>query len=265
MSEQKRELPELLSELLTAVLCSNLTDEEQLLVDRIESRRSQLLKSTEPLTYVEVGALASDAPKNLNDYRKTKTVGEICRISKSPRWAPLLFRIMRECRPNNCLELGAAVGISAAYHRSGLQVNGKGNLTIIEGAEAFGRIVDETLLDLGLEDRTKLLIGTFDSQLPVVLDEYGPFDYIFLDGQHTYEATIRFFEMFKGGVTDPALIVFDDIDWSHSGMDRAWNEIVHDNVVTAAIHLGPMGCCIVGSGIRLSFRPINMFPQDGRV
>ena len=63
-----------------------------------------------------------------------RTLGDMTRSSTSPRWAYLLFRLIRELRPESVLEMGSCVGISACYQAAALELNGAGKLLTLEGA-----------------------------------------------------------------------------------------------------------------------------------
>jgi len=44
------------------------------------------------------------------------TVGKTCKIASKPYfWSLLLFKLIREFKPSNTIELGTCLGISGAY------------------------------------------------------------------------------------------------------------------------------------------------------
>jgi predicted O-methyltransferase YrrM len=69
-----------------------------------------------------------------------------------------------------------------------------------------------------------------------VLEKIKTLDMLFIDGNHSYDATMRYFEMCKPYLHNQSLIVFDDIYWS-KGMTQAWKEIKADPIVTVSIDL----------------------------
>ena len=46
----------------------------------------------------------------------------------------------------------------------------------------------------------------------------------FIDGNHRYEPTIRYFEMLMKNAGEGTILIFDDIHWSPE-MTRVWTEI----------------------------------------
>lgn len=65
-------------------------------------------------------------------------------------------------------------------------------------------------------------------------------DFVFFDGNHQYEPTLKYFNMCLDKVHSKSVFVFDDINWSE-GMQRAWNEIKNHPKVTVTIDLFMMG------------------------
>ena len=87
---------------------------------------------------------------------------------------------------------------------------------------------------------TLLTVGEFDKQLPKVLPNIETIDFAFIDGNHRYEPTLKYFEMLLGKSTDQSIFIFDDIYWSE-GMCKAWKEIIARPEVTVSIDLYRMG------------------------
>jgi predicted O-methyltransferase YrrM len=169
------------------------------------------------------------------------------RNSKRLPWCELLFRTLRELRPERAIELGTCVGISASFQAAALELNGAGHLVTLEGQEAFARIARANLEELGLAGRATLVVGRFDETLPRVLAEpLGPVDFVFLDGNHTEEATWRYYEALLPAMRERGVLVFDDIDWS-AGMRRVWTRVREDSRLGAAIDLTKIGVGVVGT------------------
>jgi hypothetical protein len=98
----------------------------------------------------------------------TEALGSINRIaSKPPYWCRLLFHLIRGWRPSTCIEMGTAVGISAAYQAAALKLNGSGRLTTLEGAEGLAAVARRNFRNLGL-DTVEVRIGRFQDTLPVL-------------------------------------------------------------------------------------------------
>jgi predicted O-methyltransferase YrrM len=215
---------------------------------RIETLRGELNASTQEVLRRDFGA-GNSASKRTQEEQDAgvevaDTLGRISKVaSKPPFWCRFLFKLVRTTEPRSCVEMGTAVGISAAYQAAALKLNGQGSLTTMDGAASLAEIARRNLRSLGL-DTAEVVVGKFQDTLPGVLEAQRPIDYVFIDGHHDEQATKAYFEQILPFLADAALLVFDDIHWSE-GMSRAWNLIGHDRRVGIAVDFGPIGVCIV--------------------
>jgi hypothetical protein len=85
-----------------------------------------------------------------------------------------------------------------------------------------------------------LRVGNFNNLLPAVLNELTQVDLAFIDGNHTYEATINYFNLLLQKTHYNSVLIFDDIYWS-KGMTKAWEEIKHHPKVTVTVDLFYIG------------------------
>lgn len=175
-----------------------------------------------------------------------KTLGQMTMASKSRRWAYLLFRIVRELRPDNVLEMGACVGISAAYEAAALELNDRGRLITLEGAEPLAERSAHTLSELNLEHRAEVRLGRFSDTLDVAIADLKHVDFAFIDGNHVEDATVEYMEAVTRAAAKETVIVFDDINWSE-GMRRAWARIVGDERFALTLDLCSVGIAVVSS------------------
>ena len=79
--------------------------------------------------------------------------------------------------------------------------------------------------------------------LMTLKSKLGTLDFIdlaFLDDNHTYEASKRYYELLKKKRSEKTIFVIDDIHWS-LGMERFWNVVKEDPEVTCAIDIYGMG------------------------
>lgn len=239
-------------------LAGQAAEDEAAWIERIEKKRRELAASAAPLTIVDFGAgTKSQFDQDGADpsHTITKTLGEMTRSSKPPRWAFLLFRIVRELGPEACVELGSCVGISASYEAAALELNGRGRLITLEGADVLAERSRRTIDELGLADRASVRLGRFAATLPGTLDDLPPVDYAFIDGHHVEDATIDYMEQILPRLAPEAVLVFDDINWS-AGMKRAWARIAADPRFAATVDLKKVGIAVV-SAERTS-RPISI-------
>jgi predicted O-methyltransferase YrrM len=222
--------------------------EEQAWIDRIESMRRSLSASTEPLVIEDFGAGRHDEEtteqQQAAGQTTTRTLGKMTASSKPPRWAYLLFRLIRELRPETGLEMGACVGISAAYQAAALELNGTGRLLSLEGSSVLAERSTKTLQELGLDHRAAVRLGSFSDTLPGAAAELAPLDWAFVDGHHAEGPTVAYAEQLLPFLSKEAVVVFDDINWS-PGMRRAWKQIQADERFSMTVDLRSVGLAVV--------------------
>lgn len=204
---------------LRSALYGRPSEQERAWVRRIEWLRGILLTSDEPM---------SDG----------RTIGKMTLSSKHERWAYLLFRLVRELRPETTIELGSCVGISGSYLSAGMELNGAGRLITLEGLEQLAGETRFSFQILGLQYRTEVVQGFFHDTLAGVLDGlHGlPLQLVFIDGHHQEQATYDYMEQILPHLADEAVIVFDEIHYSE-GMERAWKTIRADKRFAMTVDL----------------------------
>jgi predicted O-methyltransferase YrrM len=103
----------------------------------------------------------------------------------------------------------------------------------------------------------ELIEGNFDVRLPELLQslskEGKQLDFVFIDGNHRKEPTVRYFEQLLPLLQEESVLVFDDIHWSEQ-MEEAWEEIKKSPAVTLSIDLFFIGI--------VYFRKENKVKQD---
>lgn len=88
------------------------------------------------------------------------------------------------------------------------------------------------------------------ARLKSVLPGDGRVDFLFIDGDHTYEGVKADFEMYSGLVRPGGLIVFHDI-CKHAAsvnchVDRFWQEVKNERRVREFVHNPNQGTCGIG-------------------
>lgn len=250
-----------------ALKCA-LGPQEKQWIDRIENMRTELNRSRQEITHIDYGAGKPDANRTKSEMRTgievAETLGTITKVaSKSPFWCLLLFKLIRALKPSSCLEMGTAVGVSAAYQAAALKLNRKGTLVTLEGDRSLADIAANNLQRLNL-DNVEVVTGRFDDTLSHVLEDLKTVDFIFVDGSHDESAELEYFERTISFLARPGILVFDDINWS-DGMKSAWNFISQDGRVSVAVDLGPVGLCVVGvSNVKRRYFRIRKFDFSSR-
>jgi len=86
----------------------------------------------------------------------------------------------------------------------------------------------------------EMVPGNFDNTLISTLEKLKRLDYIFIDGNHRREPTLRYFDTALRFAHDESIFVIDDIHWSDE-MNSAWEKIKLNNKVSISIDLFHMG------------------------
>lgn len=216
------------------------------LVNRIERRRSELRDSERTILYRDFGAGAPGARRSAGQLAEgvasQRRVSDLVLASVPREWGLLLFQLIRRFRPGRLIELGSALGISAAYQAAALELNDLGHLFTLEGCPEMARQARDTIACIGSR-RATVVQGRFQDTLAGVLERIGRIDFAFVDGHHDGLATLDYWQRISALLMPQSVVIFDDIDWS-AGMRRAWKSLERDPVVSCSLDLGKFGCCL---------------------
>ena len=184
--------------------------------EAIEDRRRQLLSSPASIHVTDFGAGSHTGAG------QQRRVADIARTAAKPRpLAQLLFRLVNYFRPATILELGTSLGLTTAYLAA---ASSQQRVITLEGCPNVAAVARETFAALSLGN-IEIIEGNIDHTLAPTLAALGaPVDFVFFDGNHRYEPTLRYFEHCLAHRTDESVFVFDDIHWS-ADMERAWEVI----------------------------------------
>ena len=212
--------------LITEVLCDK---KDYPVYSKVSKITRTLLSNSNTIETIDFGAGAKTFPYST----KMKKISEIARQTKQPdKIAHLLYRIVKHFKPMTILELGTSLGISTMYFSD---ASPEGKITTIEGCASTAAEAQDNFDKLSLKN-IKLLIGNFDTVLPKFLKKNDNLDFVFFDGNHRKEPTIKYFKACLPKTGENSIFVFDDIHWS-KGMEEAWNEIIGNPEISISIDL----------------------------
>lgn len=181
---------------------------------KIEIIRKKLLKNK---TFIYVNDLGAGSKVQKSSQRQ---ISQIAKYSlSSAKKSRLLQAFVEFYGLQNILELGTSLGISTLY-----LYFSKNNpkVTTIEGSDEIAKIAQQNFIELNAD--IELIVSDFDTFLNKSIAETRKFDFVFFDGNHSKDATLRYFELSKQLIYERAILFFDDIRWS-SGMNEAWKQI----------------------------------------
>ena len=233
----------------------------------ISEYRKKLLNSEKVIKVTDFGA---GSKVFSSDERKVSALAKTVGIS--PKRARLLNRLIRYLNINSALELGTSLGIGTAAMAAGNSVKittlegcpetaavaekmfeefdfksvdlrvGEFDTFLVDGGQ---RDVSGQWSEVGGQWSSKKENSKFQvpnsrdtsdfsnlkSQYSILTSQYS---LLYIDGNHTKEATLRYFEKLLPYTHNNSVIIFDDIHWS-ADMEEAWGEIKKHPAVTVTI------------------------------
>ncbi len=166
-----------------------------------------------------------------------RSVKDIVRTSAvDPETARRLFRIAHFHQPKTILELGTNLGMSALYLQAACKYD---HFITIEGHPALANLAKASF-ERAKKPLPDLRIGTFADLLPKALNDLKQVDLAWIDGDHRYEPTIRYFEQLLPYLTESSVVIIGDIHWSEE-MSKAWKVLQNHKRVTLSVDLYHLG------------------------
>lgn len=218
-------------EFYSNVLKQKIPTEEEQTIERI---RRKGLKNKNIIEHTDMGSRSG----NKRYLRTFKSVGNIVRdTSISSKYGSVLFNLVRYFKPMHVLEFGTATGISTLYMALAQQNDGR--LITMEGCSETATVARSNFKKAHVND-IEILTGEFDAVLPLALKMMPQIDLVYIDGNHTKSATIRYFNTLVDHVHNGSIIMLDDIHWSQE-MTEAWEELIQKSDVTLSIDLFKIG------------------------
>jgi len=184
--------------------------------------------------------LANNSTINVLDFGTGKSgprmISAIARrAAKSPKEGRLLYRIVKRFQPENILELGTSLGISAMYMRAG---NPDAKIITLEGCPETARIAREGFSKHHIAADVR--VGDFSATLTGILQEMKTVDLVYIDGNHRRKPTLEYFALIRKYAHNETVFIFDDIHWSVE-MEEAWKTIAADPDVHVSLDVFHFG------------------------
>ncbi|NBL65875.1 class I SAM-dependent methyltransferase [Flavobacterium sp. NST-5] len=197
----------------------------------LDDYRNSLLQNKNTIEVTDFGAGSRVFKSNVRAINK---VAENAGIS--PKDAQLLFRVVHYFQPEKILEIGTSLGLAT----SALAQNNVAEITTLEGCPNTMAIAKNQLqLQFPtFENKINFVVTEFESHLQTYPEVSGlkpqTLNLIYLDGNHSKEATLNYFELLLPTISNETVWIFDDIHWS-KGMEEAWEIIKKHPKVTVTI------------------------------
>jgi predicted O-methyltransferase YrrM len=197
----------------------------------IEHERRILLTNHNLISTQDFGV----GSKTLNSTKR-----EISDIAKSvlsnQKKCRCLFNLVNKFQSKNILELGTSLGISTLYLAS---ANTSSKVTTIEADPNVWKLA-RVLFERSKVNNIDCINGKFEDVLEPTLQKLKEVDLAYIDGNHSYKATMDNYNLIKKYINKNSIIILDDIYWSE-GMTKAWEEIKKDTAVKLSIDIYDYG------------------------
>lgn len=191
--------------------------------------------------------LADDTMLNVRDFgtgnsgqRKVKDIAR--RSSTDVRYGGVMQKIIDAFKVESILELGTSVGIGTMFLA---RTNAKAEVTTVEGCPETSKFAKSEFAKRKIAN-VNFINDDFDHLFASNALKDQHFDLAFIDGNHTSEATIRYFDnIIKRYNNKKSIIIVDDINWSRDMYD-AWKEISSRMPDSLRVNLFRMGIIFSG-------------------
>lgn len=204
----------------------SLNDASTISFQGIEKLRSELLSDDREIDVLDLGAGSKHA------HSPRRKISEIARHSLTTKQHGSLYhRAIIFFGAEHVLELGTSLGIGTLYLASA----GKVQVISLEGSPSIAAEASRVFNKAGANN-IAIITGNIDDTLEGVVLSMPRVDFAFLDANHRYAPTCRYFEMLQSKLHERSVVVLDDIHDSPE-MTRAWNEIRRHPKVTASADL----------------------------
>ena len=223
-----------LYELVTQVIKKK---ENSKILSNIKSLRKELNKCEKEIQITDFGAGST-----INNSRKRRIKDIAMNSAKDAKFGELLFRIVKHYKPKTIIELGTSLGISTSYLSL---ASSKSKVFTFEGCKETAAIAKENFEKQKITN-TSIILGDFNITLAEKLKVLKNIDLAFIDGNHTQDATIAYFEKCLEYANNETIFIFDDIYWSN-GMENAWEYIKKHKQTRLTINLFFVGIVFIKS------------------
>jgi len=205
---------------------------EKKLFETLNQFRADLYTDNRKISFDEIGSTA------------VMTVSEVAKRAASPEiWTRFFYQLSKSNRINKVLEIGTNLGVSGQYFLKALEGKKNAKFVTLEGVKGLCDIAEQRFAALSTDQYFEVVHGLYDQTLISIVNKDIHFDLLFIDGNHSYDATLKYFDLLKNKNADRALVIFDDIHWS-VGMRKAWQEIISQKGIVFSVNFFKLGMIV---------------------
>lgn len=190
--------------------------------------RKELLSSKEQIEILDLGA---GSRINKSNVRTIQTIAK--NAEKPAKFGKLFHRLSRRFNPDTIVELGTSLGLTTLYFSKAAP---QANITTFEGCPQTASMAQQNFTRLDAQN-VNLILGNIDNTLPDFVKSLNKgIDLLYVDANHRFEPTVRYFETCLPYANNDSIFIFDDIYWSDE-MTQAWQHIKSHPRVTLSVDL----------------------------
>lgn len=203
---------------------------------QVKNLRKKLTKKTDIINLANHGA-----GSRIQNEHKSFPIGKLIKQSGlTTKYITLLIDTIQHYKYNNFLELGTCCGLTTTAVAI---ANPKLDIVTIENAHERASWAQKEFKRRELNN-INLIEMDFTSAINRLNKNNKRFDMVFIDGDHTYEGTMKYFKLLKPMMNENGVLIFDDIYWSKE-MTQAWKEICNTQSCGITIDMYRMGMLFI--------------------
>lgn len=154
-------------------------------------------------------------------------------VSSPETAARLIYSLVRLFKPSRIVEIGSAFGVSTMYIAEAVRMNGAGEVVGIE-YEGWRADIANACLAQHWQGIARVETGPAEEVFPRLRDQYGVFDFAFVDAVHKFDNTVGYHQMLCTTSTASTIAVYDDMNWS-ADMERVWDYLCRQDQISDAL------------------------------
>ncbi len=188
---------------------------------KLKNYHKDLLRQTQKLQITDYGVGSRVFLSN------ERSISQMSRIAGSSyRDMKRLCRMVHYFKPARILELGTSLG-KATYAMS--LGNPAAEIISVEGDRNLADFTKNNLKKYGCNN-VAIVNQTFEDYLKDLNQTAQSFDLVYMDGHHSLQPTLKYFDLLQKHLHNDSIVIVDDIYWSEEMM-QAWARLKrHPNV-----------------------------------